>query len=92
MDATHAQLSSLEQMMVLLMKGKNISAPVVKLLWDIFTKRYRSLQCFPQNINMPFKIEIAYSIFKGMLIFWYVYLVGIICLGKNIQYDSIEGN
>ncbi|CAI8031317.1 Condensin complex subunit 1 [Geodia barretti] len=37
-EATYAELSSLEQMMVLLMKGKNISAPVVKLLWDIFTK------------------------------------------------------
>ena len=37
---THTHLTSLSHMMALLIKGDHIPAPVVKLLWDIFTKRY----------------------------------------------------
>ena len=37
-NATHGELASLEELIGLLVKGKYISAPVVKMLWDIFTR------------------------------------------------------
>ena len=38
--ANYGELTSLEEMMGLLVRGKFIPAPVVKMLWDIFTHRY----------------------------------------------------
>ena len=38
--ANYGESTSLEEMMGLLVRGKFIPAPVVKMLWDIFTHRY----------------------------------------------------
>ena len=37
--ATYGELASLEEMIGLLVKGKFVPAPVVKMLWDKFTRR-----------------------------------------------------
>ena len=63
--ANYGESTSLEEMMGLLVRGKFIPAPVVKMLWDIFTHRYMYIYMYVHVFSLAVLVYVhVFALYK----------------------------